>query len=114
MDRDARQAAELVDPPDAVHVEEWSEGDASVLPIQVPLRIERQVQLWFTPREPALVEPDRLPVFLRLDAAGVFYGIPRGVGPGVKICAHHGGAATRAEELDREVHADDEARVREL
>lgn len=89
----------------------WSEGDASVLPIPVPLAIERQVQLWFRPREPELFAPERMPVFIHFGHSGDFYGIPL-VGKGVKVCQHHGGAATRAERLDREVHPDDETPVR--
>jgi sarcosine oxidase len=95
----------------------WSEGDASVLPIPVPLRIERQVQLWFRPRAPELFAPERMPVFIHfgpfehLGRAGDFYGIPAR-GAGVKVCRHHGGATTRAEHVDRDVHPDDEAPVR--
>jgi len=89
----------------------WSEGDASVLPIPVPLGIERQVQLWFRPREPELFAPERMPVFIHFRPDAAFYGIPL-VGRGLKVCQHHGGAATRAESLDREVHAGDEAPVR--
>ena len=90
----------------------WSEGDAGPLPIPIPMRIERQVQLWFAPREPALVAPERMPVFVRFGEGGCFYGIPRAVVPGVKVCAHHGGETTRAELLDRALRDDDEARVR--
>jgi sarcosine oxidase len=95
----------------------WSEGDASVLPIPVPLRIERQVQLWFSPREPALFAPERMPVFIHFGRELDFYGIPLassggGAGGGVKVCAHHGGETTRAEALDRTVRPEDEARVR--
>lgn len=32
----------------------------------------------------------------------------------VKVCAHHGGATTTAETLDRSVSADDKARVRDF
>lgn len=93
----------------------WSEGDASALAIPVPLRIERQVQLWWRATEPAIVRPDRMPVFVRFGAAGegTFYGLPETEpGGGAKVCMHHGGETTRADALDRTIHAADEARVR--
>jgi sarcosine oxidase len=90
----------------------WSEGDACPLPIPVPLTIERQVQLWLAPRDPALVARDRLPVFVRFGEGGCFYGIPPAGVPGVKVCAHHGGEVTRAERLDRALRPEDEERVR--
>jgi sarcosine oxidase len=108
-DRDAYDAERVV-----LACGAWSEGDACPLPIPVPLAIERQVQLWLAPRDPALVEADRMPVFVRFGQSGCFYGIPRAVVPGVKVCRHHGGARTRAERLDREVHPADEVPVRDF
>ena len=89
----------------------WSEGDASPLSIPLPLKVERQVQLWFAPRDAALVSPARMPVFVRFGDE-CFYGVPHAVVPGVKVCRHHGGSATRAESLDRALHPEDEASVR--
>jgi sarcosine oxidase len=90
----------------------WSEGDACPLPMALPLRIDRQVQLWFGARAPALVGPDRLPAFLRFSDDGVFYGMAQMELPGVKVCEHFGGEATRADALDRDLRLSDEARVR--
>ncbi len=90
----------------------WSEGDASLVPNALPLVVERQAQLWFAPRAPELVSPERMPVFLRFADDGVFYGLPRVELPGVKVCEHGGGELARAESLDRSFRASDEARVR--
>jgi sarcosine oxidase len=95
----------------------WSAAGALVPP-PCPLVVERQVQLWFAPRDPSDFLPHRLPVFIRFDGVRAFYGIPRVPRFGglsrhaVKVCAHHGGATTSAESLPREVSAADEADVR--
>jgi sarcosine oxidase len=95
----------------------WSAAGALVPP-PCPLVVERQVQFWFAPRDPDEVLPHRLPVFIRFDGTHAFYGIPRVPRFGglsaraVKVCAHHGGAATSAEALVREVRPEDEAPVR--
>lgn len=88
----------------------WSEGDASPLPIPVPLTVERQVQVWLHPRAPEVVSPQRMPVFLRFGDE-CFYGLPLEGVPGVKVCRHHGGETTRAELLDRTISDDDLAPV---
>lgn len=94
----------------------WSQGDASPLPVSpaaaLPLTIERQVQLWFQPRDRAVVTPQRMPVFLRFGHDATFYGLPEAELPGVKVCQHHGGDTTRAESLDRAFRPSDEAKVR--
>ena len=94
----------------------WSEGDANQLPVSpataLPLTIERQVQLWFQPRDRGLVTPARMPVFLRFGHEATFYGLPEAELPGVKVCQHHGGDTTQADLLDREFRASDEAQVR--
>jgi sarcosine oxidase len=80
----------------------------------VPLVVERQVQLWFEPR--AAAEAARLPAFIHFVDGGPFYGIPPDPThpvPAVKACRHHGGEATVADALDRVVHPADEAPVRE-
>jgi sarcosine oxidase len=96
----------------------WS-ADAALLPAIAPLVVERQVQLFFQPDNPSAFTCDRMPIFLRFGDPGAltFYGIP--IVPrfggrsaeAVKVCAHHGGALTTVEQIDREVHADDEALV---
>ncbi len=81
-------------------------------PSPIPLRVERQVQLWLAPRDPSLFVPERMPVFLRFDAPHAFYGLPSAVHPGVKVCQHHGGSAADPDTLDRALRAADEAPVR--
>ncbi|HEY8086562.1 MAG TPA: N-methyl-L-tryptophan oxidase [Polyangiaceae bacterium] len=80
------------------------------------LTVERQVQLWFRPTEPARARPPTLPAFIHFTPRGAFYGIPPddapGLEPAVKVCRHHGGEATTADALDRAVRPDDEETVR--
>jgi sarcosine oxidase len=78
----------------------------------LPLRVERQVQLWFRPAEPALFRPDRCPVFLwELPSGEVFYGLPD-FGDGVKAARHHGGRSTMVAAVKREVREEDVGEVR--
>ena len=90
---------------------------SELLPPPAPLRVERQVQLWFRPEDPEPFSSDRFPIFLRFGEPTAFYGIPivprfGGLSAeAVKVCAHHGGRETSAEDLERTVDAEDEARV---
>ncbi|MCC6620574.1 MAG: N-methyl-L-tryptophan oxidase [Deltaproteobacteria bacterium] len=90
---------------------------AAPLPAPAPMKVERQVQLWFAPRvigDITSLGPARMPVFLRF-GDDLFYGMPlvREAGPlGVKVCGHHGGDAAHPETLDRALRPEDEARVR--
>jgi sarcosine oxidase len=52
------------------------------------LRLTRQVLGWFDPVAPALVRPDRLPVFFFQSAEDMIYGFPDLAGTGVKIGSH--------------------------
>lgn len=95
----------------------WS-AESALVPPPCSLVVERQVQLWLAPRDPGAFTPARLPIFIRFDGQRAFYGIPRVPRFGglsdraVKVCAHHGGAVTTADALDRTVTAADEAAVR--
>jgi sarcosine oxidase len=72
------------------------------------LRVERQVQLWFRPRELASYAPDVFPVFIHETAPGHHcYGIPAVDGATVKVAVHHGGETTTADTVDRTVHPAD-------
>src|SRR5262249_1210664 len=84
----------------------------AVLPIGLPLKVERQVQLWFQPREPAIFEPARMPVFIYFLNDRSYYGIPGFDGRGVKICRHHGGPTVTPESVDRTVTRADKDDVR--
>jgi sarcosine oxidase len=81
----------------------------------LPLVVERQVQLWFEPADPGAARAPALPAFIHFVEGGPFYGVPLDdahASPAVKVCRHHGGARTTADALDRTVTPDDEATVR--
>lgn len=78
---------------------------ASLLPgLRVPFSIERQVLHWFEPvDEAASFAPQRCPVHLwQFDGDRFFYGFPD-KGAGVKLAFHHGGEATTADRVRRDV-----------
>ena len=83
--------------------------------LRLPLTIERQVQLWFEPREPTdAFAPERCPVHLwELDGERYLYGFPD-LGDGVKLAMHHGGEFTTAERVRRDVGDDEVEAVRAL
>lgn len=79
----------------------------------LPLRVTRQVMTWFKPREPALFELGRFPVFLMRTPHGNHYGFPSVVGGLVKIAKHHHLDETvDPETVDRSVSSADEAAIR--
>lgn len=81
----------------------------------LPLYVERQVQLWFHPVDRDAARAPALPAFIHFVDGGPFYGIPLDdshASPAVKVCRHHGGAQTTADTLDRVVRPEDEATVR--
>jgi sarcosine oxidase len=55
----------------------------------VSLRVTRQAIGWFAPADPAMFARDRFPIFMIENAAGIFYGFPRGPKPGIKFAKHH-------------------------
>jgi sarcosine oxidase len=55
------------------------------------LRLTRQVLGWFDPPQPALVTPDRFPVFLLEFEDDIIYGFPDFAGNGVKAASHKTG-----------------------
>lgn len=72
--------------------------------LRLPLRVERNVQLWFTPRVAASVIPSALPIFA-LERDGLpfmFYGFPD-FGDGVKCAFHHSDIYADVDTLDRGV-----------
>lgn len=84
----------------------------------LPLRVERQVQTWYTPTVPANFAVGRLPSFIHFTSDRAYYGIPiDNAAPApfdraVKIARHHGGEISTADAVRRDVSADDEADVR--
>jgi len=91
-----------------------AEGAGALSGFHAPLRVERQVELWFSPDDRAAFDADRLPLFhfgLR-DHRRSYYGIPQIDGGGVKVCRHYGGATVQADTVDRVVSKADEEDVR--
>jgi sarcosine oxidase len=79
----------------------------------LPLRVTRQVMTWFEPREPALFELGRFPVFLMRTPHGNHYGFPSVDGGLVKIAKHHHLDETvDPDTVNRSVSSQDEAAVR--
>jgi sarcosine oxidase len=74
---------------------------------------ERQVLAWLQPQAPALFTPERFPVFNLELAEGRYYGFPVVEVPGFKFGRyHHRGESMPAEQMRREVDAEDEALLR--
>jgi sarcosine oxidase len=91
-----------------------------VIAASLPLRVERQVQLYFRPHDASLVSPPSLPCFIHFLPDRAYYGIPlhgapadATVEPALKVCRHHGGETTTASTLDRALRDSDVATVRE-
>ncbi len=79
---------------------------------ELPLTVERQVLLWFSPRAPQHLSPDRCPIFLwELGSDFTLYGVPLW-GDGVKVARHHGGELTTVDTVRREIDDRDIAPVR--
>jgi sarcosine oxidase len=74
--------------------------------LRLPLRVQRNVQYWFTPE--LRCGPSELPAFFveRASLRAPLYGIPD-LGDGLKVAFHGYGETTQADELDRDVHADE-------
>jgi sarcosine oxidase len=78
----------------------------------LPLRVERNVQFWFAPRDRAAVASDVLPVYgLERDGARMLYGFPD-LGEGVKAGIHGSGVDADPDALDRTVGAAESERMR--
>lgn len=81
----------------------------------LPLRLMRQMQLWFTPPAQSSMhfKKQRFPIFIMDTPEGHFYGIPSEAGPGVKIAQHYGAPELNLpEEVDRNFHENDLQMVR--
>lgn len=91
----------------------WTRETVSELAL--PLRVQRNVQYWFTPRRHAQhFSPDVMPVFLAEYAPGsAWYGFPD-TGDGVKVAIHHHGAAVHPDTVDRDVTAEESRTMRDI
>jgi sarcosine oxidase len=75
--------------------------------------VERVVQHWFTPADPALMDPSRCPIYLwESDEGVIFYGFPMLDGV-VKAAVHHRGESVTADTVRREVTPQEVARAQE-
>ena len=86
----------------------------SVLPdLKAPLRVTRQVMTWFSPRQPALFQRERFPVFLMESQHGMHYGFPLDGDGLIKVAKHHHGDETvDPDACDRTVSIADESLIR--
>jgi len=76
---------------------------------------ERQVLAWLQPTRPELFTPERFPVFNLAVEEGRYYGFPVHEVPGFKFGRyHHRDEHAPAEEMRREVDAEDERLLREF
>lgn len=80
--------------------------------LNLPLRVERQVQLWFMPEDAAPFTAPRMPSFIHFVADAAYYGIPMREREGVKVARHHDGEVTSPEAVHRVVTPADVADVR--
>ncbi len=87
---------------------------AGELELDLPLQIERQVELWFEPKQSGELDIEHFPLFHVLfdNPERAFYGIPSFGAHGVKVCRQHGGVHTTADAIDRSLLPEDEAQVR--
>jgi len=75
--------------------------------LRLPLTVERQIQFWFEPKNPARFQPDRCPIHIWEHEPGkYFYGFPD-LGEGVKVAGHHEGKTVDPESIDRVVAPDE-------
>ena len=105
-DRDTYDAARLV-----VTAGAWA---AKLVPEVAAYAVpERQVMGWFAPVRPDLFKVDTFPVFGVWTEEGRYYGFPSYSVPGFKFGrAHHLLQKVDPDQMDREVHAEDEAILR--
>ena len=104
--RDTYSAARLV-----ITAGAWA---AKLVPHVAPYAVpERQVLGWFKPDRPELFTPENFPVFGIWTKEGRYYGFPNYSVPGFKIGrAHHLKQKVDPDDMDREIHADDEEILR--
>lgn len=85
--------------------------------LAIPLKVMRQMQLWFTPppgREHEYRQ-ERFPIFIMDTPLGDFYGIPLEAGPGVKLAQHYGAPElNHPDEIVREYTESDSVAVRQF
>jgi sarcosine oxidase len=88
--------------------------DKLIRDLGVPLTVTRQPLVWVWPKEPALFELGRMPVWILEHRDGSnHYGFPMlPDSPGFKLASHRRNEAVEIESLDRSAHPADEQAVR--
>jgi sarcosine oxidase len=82
--------------------------------LEMPLQPERQVMVWFAPRDIGRFTAPSCPIYLLENGHGdQFYGVPTRDGQTTKAARHHGGELTTAVGLRREIEDGDVANVRQ-
>ena len=85
--------------------------------VDLPLTVQRNVLYWFEPAsDRELFAPDRCPIYIwQTDDGMSFYGFPAldGTPSGVKVAFHNFGPLCTPETIDREVHPEEIARIRD-
>jgi len=86
-----------------------------VADLNLPLVVERQVLLWFTPKIQAKdFGPQHCPIYIwEHEPDRLIYGFPD-LGEGVKVGIHHEGEHTHPDQVRREVEATDVAALRAI
>jgi sarcosine oxidase len=75
--------------------------------LEIPLRVERNVQFYFAPQDAAAVSPERLPIWCcERPGQRMFYGFPD-FGGGAKVAHHGSGVFTDPDALERSVREDE-------
>jgi sarcosine oxidase len=80
-----------------------------------PLRVMRQVMLWFGTADNSRFRRDTFPIFLADVPGGPFYGLPVIDGRGLKVARHYSAPELNdPEEVQREIRPEDEPPVRKF
>ena len=83
--------------------------------LRPPLRVERQILFWFAGTgQPSLFYPEGCPIHLwEYDQRRFFYGFPD-LGQGIKVAGHHDGETTSADQVRRDVSAEEIEAMRQV
>lgn len=76
--------------------------------LRAHLTLTRQPLVWFRPRDPQAVKPNRMPVFLLQTPDDLIYGFPDIFGSGVKIASHLSGGDLSGPDAPRRAASDAE------
>jgi sarcosine oxidase len=80
--------------------------------LELPLHVERQVQLWFRPERPERFAAGMLPALIHFAADRACYAVPAARDGLFKVARHHGGESVQPDAVRREPSDADVAEVR--